>query len=69
MSALLAKNVGSVDRIFRFALGIGLLALAFTGPKTPWGYLGFIPLLTAAMSSCPLYSLLGVNTCKVPSRS
>ena len=69
MSALFAKNVGSVDRIFRFALGIGLLALAFTGPKTPWGYLGFIPLLTAAMSSCPLYSLLGVNTCKVPQRS
>ncbi|AMW05581.1 YgaP family membrane protein [Gemmatimonas phototrophica] len=69
MSALFAKNVGTVDRIFRFALGIGLLALAFTGPKTAWGYLGFIPLLTATLSSCPLYTLFGFTTCKVPQRS
>lgn len=65
MSALLRKNVGGVDRILRFALGIALLALAFTGPKTPWGFLGFIPLLTAALSTCPLYTLLGFSTCQV----
>jgi hypothetical protein len=65
MSSLLAKNVGTIDRVLRFALGIGLLALAFTGPKTAWGYLGFIPLLTAIMSSCPAYSVLGFSTCSV----
>jgi len=46
-------------------LGVGLLSIAFTGPQTPWGYLGFIPLLTGAFGTCPLYSLLGVNTCGV----
>lgn len=65
MSGLLAKNVGTVDRVLRFALGIALLSLAFTGPRTAWGYLGFIPLLTATLSTCPLYSLLGFSTCKV----
>jgi len=65
MSSLLRKNVGTIDRSLRVVLGIGLLAMAFTGPQTPWGYLGFIPLLTAAFSSCPLYTVLGLNTCGV----
>jgi hypothetical protein len=68
MSARLPKNMGTVDRAVRFALGIGLLAIAFTGPQTPWGYLGFIPLLTAAIGSCPLYTMLGFSTCGVPKR-
>jgi hypothetical protein len=63
MSAMLPKNIGTVDRTLRFCLGVGLLAIAFTGPQTPWGYLGFIPLLTAAIGSCPLYTLLGFSTC------
>lgn len=65
MSSLLPKNVGTIDRTIRVALGIGLLAMAFTGPQTPWGYLGFIPLLTAAFGTCPLYTVLRVNTCGV----
>lgn len=65
MSALFPKNVGTIDRVARFALGIGLLSMAFTGPKAMWGYLGFIPLLTATLNSCPLYTLLGFSTCKV----
>ena len=65
MSSLLRKNVGSIDRGIRLLLGVGLLSLAFTGPQTPWGYLGFIPLLTAVFSTCPLYTALGMNTCGV----
>ncbi len=65
MSALLAKNVGTIDRVARIALGIGLLSIAFTGPQTPWGYLGFVPLLTGAIGSCPLYSVFGFSTCPV----
>jgi hypothetical protein len=65
MSALLAKNVGTIDRTVRALAGIGLLSLAFTGPQTAWGYLGFIPLLTAALGTCPLYSVLGFSTCPV----
>jgi hypothetical protein len=65
MSALLARNVGTIDRAVRALAGVGLLSLAFTGPQTAWGYLGFIPLLTAALGTCPLYSVLGFSTCPV----
>lgn len=65
MSSLMQKNVGNVDRIARLLLGVAVLSLAFTGPQTPWGYLGFIPLLTGAFGTCPLYSLLGFNSCAI----
>ena len=57
------KNVGNPDRAFRIILGIGLISVVFVGPQTPWGWVGVIPLLTAFVGSCPLYSLLGINTC------
>ena len=57
------KNVGNPDRAFRIILGIGLISLVFVGPQTLWGWVGVIPLLTAFVGLCPLYSLLGVNTC------
>ena len=57
-------NVGSVDRVLRVLLGLILIALVFAGPKTPWGWLGLIPLITGAVSTCPLYSLFGLNTCR-----
>jgi len=56
-------NEGSLDRILRVIAGLALISLAFVGPKTPFGYLGFIPLLTGAIGWCPIYSLLGLNTC------
>ena len=65
MSSLLPKNVGTVDRVARIALGVVVLSLAFTGPQSAWGYLGFIPLFTGVFGSCPLYALFGWNTCAV----
>jgi hypothetical protein len=59
-------NEGAVDRILRIIVGLGVLSLAFIGPQTAWGYLGVIPLLTGIVGFCPLYALLGINTCKVP---
>lgn len=56
-------NEGAVDRILRVIFGIGILSLAFIGPQTPWGYLGLIPLATGLVGFCPLYAVLGVNTC------
>ncbi|MBF0281383.1 MAG: DUF2892 domain-containing protein, partial [Zetaproteobacteria bacterium] len=32
-------------------------------PATPWGWIGVVPLLTALVGFCPLYPLLGWNTC------
>lgn len=57
------NNVGTIDRIVRVAVGLGLLAIVFVGPKTPFGWLGLIPLATAALGTCPLYSVLGISTC------
>lgn len=59
------SNVGSLDRIARVVLGAGLLALALVGPKTPFGYLGLVPLFTGLFGFCPAYTLLGVNSCRV----
>ncbi len=61
--SLLRTNVGTIDRVARVVLGIVLLSLAFTGPQTAWGFLGVIPLFTAIVGSCPLYSILGLSTC------
>ncbi|WP_086479793.1 YgaP family membrane protein [Oceanospirillum sanctuarii] len=58
------KNVGSVDKILRIVVGLVLIALVFVGPQTPWGWIGIVPLLTAVLGFCPLYKVIGVNTCK-----
>lgn len=55
-------NVGTVDRIARVVLGIGLLALVFVGPQTLWGLVGIVPLATALVGFCPAYRLLGICT-------
>lgn len=57
------KNEGSIDRVLRIIVGLGLLSLIFIGPKTYWGAIGAIPLLTGLMGWCPLYTLLGIKTC------
>ena len=59
------RNVGGFDKPLRIIVGLVLLALVFVGPHTPWGWIGIVPLLTGLVGYCPLYSLLGVNTCKV----
>ena len=56
------RNIGGADRAIRFIVGIGLLALVFTGPRTAWGYLGLLPLVTAMVGYCPLYHVLRIST-------
>jgi hypothetical protein len=57
------QNVGGIDRVLRIVVGLVLIALVFVGPKTPWGWIGVVPLVTGLFSMCPLYSLIGLNTC------
>jgi hypothetical protein len=59
------KNVGTIDRALRAVVGLALIAIVFVGPQTPWGWLGIVPLATAAMGWCPLYTVLGIRTCPV----
>ena len=56
-------NEHPIERGFRAVLGLGLIALAVTGVTGAWAWIGVVPLLTAATGFCPLYTLIGVNTC------
>ena len=63
---MLAKNVGGIDRILRIVVGAALILGFFLnmGAAYSWLYLiGIVPLVTGLMSSCPLYSIIGTNTC------
>ena len=56
-------NVGSVDRVIRFILGAVIIILGFYF-KSWWGVVGIVPIATAAVNFCPVYSLIGVSTKK-----
>ena len=58
-------NVGSVDRVIRVVLGLGLLSAVFwlEGSVRWFGLIGLVPLLTAIFSICPLYTVLSIRTC------
>ncbi len=56
------KNMGTIDRVLRIVVGLGLISIVFIGPQTPWGWIGVVPLATALLGYCPLYSLLGIKT-------
>ena len=57
------SNVGGIDRILRLLLGLVLVAMAATGTIGAWGWIGVVPLATAALGFCPLYTVLGFSTC------
>ena len=63
------KNIGSVDKILRIVAGVALIGYAVAGPAmgmdtgyNVWGWIGIIPLGTALINVCPLYSILGLST-------
>ena len=57
-------NVGTLDRSLRIAAGLILLGLSLSGVIGLWGLIGIVPLATGLFRFCPLYPLLGINTCK-----
>ncbi len=61
----MARNEGTVDRALRVIVGLVLIVMALKGMYTPWTWIGVVPLLTGLVGMCPLYSVLGINTCKV----
>lgn len=60
-------NLGSIDKVVRVIVGLGLLSLLFLldGKSRLWGLIGLVPLLTAGIAFCPLYALIGINTCSI----
>lgn len=60
----MTANIGTLDRTLRLVAGLLLIALAAFSVIGAWGYIGIVPLLTGLFRFCPLYPLLGINTCK-----
>ena len=56
-------NVGGNDKILRIAAGVILIGLGLAGIGAPWTFIGIVPLATGLLSTCPLYSIIGLNTC------
>lgn len=60
-------NVGSADKVVRIVLALVLFSLFFVleGNMRFLGLIGLIPLVTAFLSYCPLYGILGLSTCPI----
>ena len=65
------KNVGNADKMIRIVLALIVTYFAYTSEFSAawqtyalWG-IAIVLLLTALTSRCPLFSIIGVNTCKV----
>ncbi|MEQ5868636.1 DUF2892 domain-containing protein [Sagittula sp. NFXS13] len=62
----MTKNMGQADRLIRSILGVVLILLAVTSLAGAWAWIaggvGAVMLATAALGTCPPYSLLGINT-------
>jgi len=63
LSKILPVNEGSVDRVVRVVIGLGLLSFTVVGPQSLLGLVGIVPLLTGLVGSCPAYRLFGITTC------
>jgi len=59
-------NLGDGDRICRILLGFALLTLItlLDSPWRWWGFAGFLPFGSGLLARCPIYSLLGLSTCR-----
>jgi len=57
------KNIGKTERTIRFVLGFIIIIVGILA-KSWWGLIGLIPLVTAGISFCPLWAVLGISTNK-----
>ncbi|WP_201616310.1 DUF2892 domain-containing protein [Psychrobacter urativorans] len=56
-------NIGSTERMLRFIAGVIIIGVG-AYYQSWWGVIGLVPLLTGLFRFCPLYAMLGMNTCK-----
>ncbi len=66
-------NIGTLDRIFRVAIGLALVAFALelVYPNSEWnlaGWIGIVPILTGLYGYCPVYAFLGISSCETSLR-
>ncbi|MFC6498481.1 DUF2892 domain-containing protein [Gemmobacter lanyuensis] len=64
---MMTKNVGGIDRILRIVIGAALILWFFVDQGSGFWHwaklIGIVPLLTGILSSCPLYTILGLSSC------
>lgn len=58
-------NIHPIERGIRVVVGVFLMSMALWGPSSMWFLLGIIPAATGISGWCPLYSALGITTCKI----
>ncbi len=56
------KNVGTIDKRFRIALGVVCISQVFFGLQTPIGWIGVIMIATGLINFCPVYKMFGFKT-------
>ena len=59
----MTQNVGGIDRILRIVVGLALIGSTLAGLLPVWGWIGVVPLATAAIGWCPAYLPFGIKTC------
>ena len=57
-------NEGTIDRTIRIVIGLAIIIGVGLVMHSWWGVLGIVPLATGIASRCPMYSILGISTCK-----
>ena len=64
-------NVGGIDKAARIVVGVGLLSLIaiLDGNARWWGLVGLVPLATGLFNFCPVYPLLGWNSCPMKQKA
>lgn len=56
-------NEGTTDKVIRIVIGLAIIITGFV-MHSWWGIIGIVPLATGIASRCPMYSILGTNTCR-----
>jgi hypothetical protein len=59
---MMGANLGAGDRLIRLAVGLAMMGLATLDLIGPWGWIGIVPLVSAALGWCPVYMLTGIST-------
>jgi hypothetical protein len=57
-------NIGNTERMIRIVAGLVIIG-AGVAFQSWWGVIGLVPLFTGVFRFCPLYTMLGINTCKL----
>lgn len=55
------KNIGQIDATIRIILGVLIIAIGLANSSI-FGVIGIIPIFTALVKWCPLYTILKIDT-------